>query len=88
MNITKSQNVYEITDTYKDHNVTGTCAVDPVGNIAIHLIINQQEIFFNTYPGQDTCGINATIEHFDVDLLKYIIDITDIFINNSDYDFK
>jgi hypothetical protein len=41
MNITKSQNVYEITDTYKDHSVTGTCAVDPVGNIAIHLIINQ-----------------------------------------------
>lgn len=73
--------MYKITDTYDNKSVTGTASVDSDNNIVINLTIDNENVCLNIFPGQNTYGINATVEQLDSDLMKYMIDVATNFIN-------
>lgn len=81
MNINKSQDVYEISDTFKNLEVSGQSSVSTSGDINIHINIGDDEVFCNVFPSKINCGINMTINKFDVDVIKYLTDLADAIIN-------
>lgn len=83
MVINKSQDVYEITDTYKNQTVSGQSSVSTEGNVIINITIGNKEVFYSVFPSQNSCGINASIEQFDVDLIKYLTDLANSIINQN-----
>jgi len=82
MQINKLQDLYEITDTYKNQEVSGNVTISSDSTI-INLTIGGKEAFCNLFPSNDSFGINITIEQFDPDLINYLIDIANTFINQN-----
>ena len=83
MVINKSQDVYEITDTFKNQEVSGQGSVNSDGNVLVNVTIGSTPVYYNVFPTQGSCGINATIEQFDVDLIKYLTDLANAIINQN-----
>ena len=81
MEIKKTRDVYEITDTYKGQSVTGTGSTDAAGNVVVNLTIGNVEVYYNVYPSENSYGINITIGQFDADIVKYLTDIANTIIN-------
>ena len=82
MQINKLQDLYEITDTYKNQEVSGNVTISSDSTI-INLTIGGKQTFCSLFPSNNSFGINITIEQFDPDLIKYLIDIANTFINQN-----
>ena len=81
MIINKSQDIYEISDTFKNEDVVGQGSVGVNGNIIINVTIGEDPVFYNLFPNQDSCGINATVKQFDPDVIQYLTDLAGAILN-------
>ena len=89
MNVTKSHEYYEITDTYNGKEVTGFCTYISDNNLSVTITIKDpvngdQEV--GGYVAQNPTNTSVSVSYdksYNVDIIKYMIDMIATIINQD-----